>query len=192
MCHKRLKNTIDLLLFYWEHFYGLSESDENLKYLFKILAVPLQSTLITAQIENLLLIKEWPAQINNRNIKTSSDNQDTRTTNGIIPWTPPHCLHLLWAGVPACIVFAAVVLKIKEFKVHNSHDSQRVIQTKHVQSQKSYESINYMNHMNLFGFSLVLLSRLCACSAYCFESSNQTSFIVQTSPSYFLCNKNLW
>ena len=83
-CHKRLKNTIDLLLFYWEHFYGLSESDENLKYLFKILAAPLQSTLITAQIENLLLIKEWPAQINNRNIKTSSDNQDTRTTNGIM------------------------------------------------------------------------------------------------------------
>ena len=26
-CHKRLKNTIDLLLFYGEHFYGFSESD---------------------------------------------------------------------------------------------------------------------------------------------------------------------
>ena len=25
--HKRLKNTIDLLLFYGEHFYGFSESD---------------------------------------------------------------------------------------------------------------------------------------------------------------------
>ena len=25
-CHKRLKNTIDLLLFYEEHFYGFSES----------------------------------------------------------------------------------------------------------------------------------------------------------------------
>ena len=25
--HKRLKNTIDLLLFYSEHFYGFSESD---------------------------------------------------------------------------------------------------------------------------------------------------------------------
>ena len=26
-CHKRLKNTIDLLLFYKEHFYGFLESD---------------------------------------------------------------------------------------------------------------------------------------------------------------------
>ena len=26
--HKRLKNTTDLLLFYGEHFYGFSQSDE--------------------------------------------------------------------------------------------------------------------------------------------------------------------
>ena len=27
LCHKRLKNTIDLLLFYGENFYGFSESE---------------------------------------------------------------------------------------------------------------------------------------------------------------------
>ena len=29
--HTYLKNTIDLWLFYGEHFYGFSESDENIK-----------------------------------------------------------------------------------------------------------------------------------------------------------------
>ena len=46
---------------------------EILRYLFQILAMPLESTLITAQIDNLLLMKELPAQSHNRNIKTSSD-----------------------------------------------------------------------------------------------------------------------
>ena len=63
------------------------------------------------------------------------------------------------------------------------------IQTKHVWSKKSHESINHMNHMNPFGLPLVsafLLFCCLACSAYCFGSSGQTSAIAQTSLFYFL------
>ena len=43
--HKRLKNTIDLLLFYGEHFYGFSESvfEANILFFFKAFKFPNQS-----------------------------------------------------------------------------------------------------------------------------------------------------
>ena len=44
--HKRLKNTIDLLLFYGEHFYGFSESVFEANILFFFLSVQISKSVL--------------------------------------------------------------------------------------------------------------------------------------------------
>ena len=77
----------------------------------------MKSTLITAQIDNLLLIKELPAQSQLQKHKKqvvtlpTVNNKDTRTTQVallvclyLLPLTSPHCLHLCFEQVFTCWV----------------------------------------------------------------------------------------
>ena len=77
------------------------------RYVIQFPSEAINSTLITAQINNLLLIKELPAQIelqkHQKQVVTlpTVNNNDTRTTRVALlvclyclPLTSPHCLHL--------------------------------------------------------------------------------------------------
>ena len=99
----------------------------------------IESTLITAQIKNLLFIKELPAQSqlqkHQKQVVTLPmvHNEDTRTMRVALLclkwllWTSPHCLPLwLWAGICLLDFYCRSCYEISKFKVCNSHDLQWV------------------------------------------------------------------
>lgn len=86
----------------------------------------IKSTLITPQIENLLVIKELPPQSQKHQKEvvtlTTVKNTDTRLTwiellvyLYWLPWTSSHCLHF-WLWVVVCLLsfYCMGCLKIKE------------------------------------------------------------------------------